>query len=522
MKMFGASRFCNVKILFVTTVVATVVLIGVLLLSFVGMPLIVNDQLAKKLRLENNTEQWDRFVELPVPLNLNVFVFNVTNSDEVTNNKATPILQEIGPYCYEERITRKILSANSTEDSITYEQSFNITFDEKRSGQWKESDKIVMVNPLFLILSQITNVIERFVVMGCIDKLFPPKYSTMFFEVDIKTIMLEGIEFGVASDDIGPACNIVRNKLLEKTLPMKNVERIPSPTDPSVINSLKFAFLQYKIRGPDGQYTTNRGIDDITQLGHIMRWDHSAEIDVWGRGESTNNATCKEVKGSDSTIYPPHVTKSTKLDIFSTDICRTVQIRYKGTGTYQGDSGYYFGIDENTFRPATPSPENDCYCIQQTMAPDGEPSCFLDGVVDVYPCFGAPILLSFPHFLYADESYLDGVIGIDPPNSSIHEIFLLIEPNTGTPLQGMKRIQLNVVLRPVEFVEYTANLPSTVLPLIWIEEGVNLSQDLLDKLDKMYFNVIKAADAAKYAAIGVLTAFVLISGGFFVRKRYFK
>ncbi|KAG5893044.1 hypothetical protein JTB14_014824 [Gonioctena quinquepunctata] len=319
--MISAARFCTVRVLCVTTVVLIVILVGVLVLSFVGLPLIIDDKIAQALRLEENTEQWDRFVELPIPLDLKVFIFNVTNADEIMKG-ATPILDEIGPYCYKERIRRNVLSTDSTEDSVTYEQEFNITFDEQLSGNFKQTDKVIIVNPILLILSQITAVIERFVMLGCLHKVIPDKYNKLFLEIDVETIMFEGMEFAIASDDIGPACNIIREKVLEKTLPMKNVERVADPNDPNVITSLKFAFLQYKIRGPDGVYTTNRGIEDLTQLGHIMRWNHLSELPYWGRLESTNNDTCKRVRGSDSTIYPPHVTKNSEFEVFSTDICR--------------------------------------------------------------------------------------------------------------------------------------------------------------------------------------------------------
>ncbi|KAG5893040.1 hypothetical protein JTB14_014820 [Gonioctena quinquepunctata] len=199
-----------------------------------------------------------------------------------------------------------------------------------------------------------------------------------------------------------------------------------------------------------------------------------------------------------------------------------MQITYKETDSYKGIDGYRFGVTSNAMRPATPDAENDCYCIKQTMGIDGEPSCFLDGALDVYPCFGAPILLSFPHFLYANESYLNGVKGVSRPDSSIHELFLLIEPNTGTPLQGMKRIQLNVVLRPVPYIAYTTGLPSTVIPLVWVEEGVSLTPELIDELNTMYFDVLKVADGVKYAIIAISLATVFISTGFLLRKRYFR
>lgn len=42
--------------------------------------------------------------------------------------------------------------------------------------------------------------------------------------------------------------------------------------------------------------------------------------------------------------------------------------------------------------------------------------------------------------------------------------------NTGTPLVGKKRIQINFVMRPIKFMPLAENLPRTVIPTIWLDE----------------------------------------------------
>lgn len=49
-----------------------------------------------------------------------------------------------------------------------------------------------------------------------------------------------------------------------------------------------------------------------------------------------------------------------------------------------------------------------------------------------FKCFqlfilGAPVVLSFPHFYFADPSYLNAVEGLHP-NSSIHSFHIDVEP----------------------------------------------------------------------------------------------
>jgi lysosome membrane protein 2 len=53
----------------------------------------------QNVRLDNGTEQWDRWVELPIPLDFKVYFFNVTNVEAVQNGEQ-PIVEEVGPYVY--------------------------------------------------------------------------------------------------------------------------------------------------------------------------------------------------------------------------------------------------------------------------------------------------------------------------------------------------------------------------------------------------------------------------------------
>jgi lysosome membrane protein 2 len=45
------------------------------------------------------TEQYDRWVEVPQPLDFKVYIFNVTNVEEVQRG-LIPKVEEIGPYIY--------------------------------------------------------------------------------------------------------------------------------------------------------------------------------------------------------------------------------------------------------------------------------------------------------------------------------------------------------------------------------------------------------------------------------------
>jgi hypothetical protein len=50
--------------------------------------------------LVKGTEAYERWRKMPVALCFNIYLFNVTNPDDVQNG-ANPVVQEVGPYVYE-------------------------------------------------------------------------------------------------------------------------------------------------------------------------------------------------------------------------------------------------------------------------------------------------------------------------------------------------------------------------------------------------------------------------------------
>ena len=50
--------------------------------------------------LKKGNDAWNRWVDTPVPIFLNAYIFIVSNPDDVINNGAKPNLTEKGPYVY--------------------------------------------------------------------------------------------------------------------------------------------------------------------------------------------------------------------------------------------------------------------------------------------------------------------------------------------------------------------------------------------------------------------------------------
>lgn len=97
--------------------------------------------------------------------------------------------------------------------------------------------------------------------------------------------------------------------------------------------------MQSKI---DGIYTVNRGLNDASQIGKLLKWNGEDRFKYWGNPRSINNDICSIVRGTDGTIYPPGITTDKTFEIFTSDICRYVIVI---TGSYYWITKLYFALN---------------------------------------------------------------------------------------------------------------------------------------------------------------------------------
>lgn len=104
----------------------------------------------------------------------------------------------------------------------------------------------------------------------------------------------------------------------------------------------------------------------------------------------------------------------------------------------------------------------------------------------MYPIFchqEVPVIFSEPHFLHASSELHDYARGLNP-NSDEHETFIVLEPVTGAPLSGSKKIQLNMKITNMPTVIMLANVTDGYFPILWAEEVTPL-QNLLESLSSI-------------------------------------
>lgn len=59
---------------------------------------------------------------------------------------------------------------------------------------------------------------------------------------------------------------------------------------------------------------------------------------------------------------------------------------FTGESTFKDIDAFRFESDEDMLNEDKPA--SSCYCLQKTKNEEGAESCFLDGVLDLYSCYG--------------------------------------------------------------------------------------------------------------------------------------
>ena len=100
------------------------------------------------------------------------------------------------------------------------------------------------------------------------------------------------------------------------------------------------------------------------------------------------------------------------LWFFNDQVCRAMPLVYDVSIEQEGLPGLRFVPREDVFMSAERFPEeNSCFAGNNRLSGDG--------VFDVTVCqFDTPIILSWPHFLGAEERFTGAVTGLNPDKVS--------------------------------------------------------------------------------------------------------
>uniref|UniRef100_A0A452QIG4 Scavenger receptor class B member 1 n=1 Tax=Ursus americanus TaxID=9643 RepID=A0A452QIG4_URSAM len=320
------------------------------------------------------------------------------------------------------------------KSNITFNDNDTVSFLEYRSFQFQpdkshglESDYIVMPNILVLAAAMLME--NKPMSLKLIMTLaFSTLGERAFMNRTVGEIMW-GYE--------DPLIHLI-NKYLPNMFPFKG----------------KFGLFAELNNSDSGLFTVFTGVKDFSRIHLVDKWNGLSKVSFW------HSDQCNMINGTSGQMWAPFMTPETSLEFYSPEACRSMNLIYKESGTFEGIPTYRFVAPSTLFANGSVYPPNEGFC-----------PCRESGIQNVSTCrFNAPLFLSHPHFYNADPVLAEAVLGLHP-NQEEHSLFLDIHPVTGIPMNCSVKLQLSLYIKAIRGIGQTGKIQPVVLPLVWFEES---------------------------------------------------
>ncbi|XP_046666680.1 sensory neuron membrane protein 1-like [Homalodisca vitripennis] len=458
--------------------------------GFWGFWKFITYKLTSSVNLAPDTDIRKAWEKAPIAIDFKVYIFNITNPWEV-HNGSKPVLQEIGPFAFFEWKEKVNVVDHNGNDTVSFNMKNTWIFNPEGSGGLT-MDEIVVV-PHMAMLGLVYIVEKRKPgSLRVVNNALPALYNspeTVFLTTSVRDLLFDGNVINCTSTEFAPSalCSAIRAQ-------SASLHKVSD-------DIFKFSLFGVKNGTPEaGTFNVKRGTENYKDVGRVLLYNHEPQLYVW------DGSQCNKLEGTDSTVFPALLSPQDDIDdivSFSPDLCRSLGAKYQYSTEYQGFSAYSYTA---SLGDMANNPAEHCFC------PTAD-TCLKKGALDLTECLESPIIVTLPHFYDTDPSYLETVEGLHP-RGELHQIFLIFEPITGTPLSARKRLQFNIHLHAVKKVKIMINLPDALLPIFWVEEGVDLDQKFLDILDKSLFRPLRWVFGGRWVflTLGLLmiaTSFVI-------------
>lgn len=390
----------------------------------------------EEIVLRNGTDAFMAWENPPPPVYMQFYFFNVTNPAEVLEGDRPAVL-EIGPYTYREfrPMEQVIFLENGTKISAVNPKTYVF---EANMSVGPENDLIRTVNiPALTVMEMVK---DRPFIRTIISDIMKSRNEGLFMTRTVEEL-LWGYE----------------DPLLARIH--------------QIYSSVESHFgLFYKMNATDdGEYVFLTGEQNYKDFSRVVEWRGESSLKWW----STDD--CNMINGTNAASFHPVITKNETLYIFSSDLCRSIYIRYEKDVSVRGIPAYRFVPPSEVFGNLTVNPANAGFCV-----PAG--NCLASGLLNVSMCKqGAPIIMSSPHFYQADEKFVDDVFGMKP-KKEYHETVLDINPLTGFLLRAAKRMQVNAYVEKIPNFSQTGNVQTLVFPVMYLNESMTIDEESANKV----------------------------------------
>lgn len=406
--------------------------------------LIYRNQVDKKTNLVENSFLYPLWRDLPLPIYKKLYFFNITNAEAFLHDGVAMEVEEVGPYVYIGNWTKEDITWTN-EGTVNYREvkTFHFSLEESAGS---ENDKIYTLNAPYIAAS---NVLKNFgsTVRKAANTLLS-SYNLIIYK-SIKELAFEGYED-----------------------PIMDVSKFYQWNSPFTSGS--FAWFYSHNATDEGDFEVFTGETDHTLLNVIYKWNGFKDLNFW------KGKYCNMINGTNAEFHSPIIYINGDwfkgYTFFQPLVCRSITYRYSQSMHFKGMSTVWFQNEADIF--SRDNPDNHCFLIDPELK---------SGALDVSNCwYGAPVILSFPHFFLADTSFLENVKGLSP-NRKDHGSHIAVETTTGVTTDLSIKFQMNLRIKPVEELKAFENVTAGIYPVFWLDIKVELPDNLIDIIRRQLY-----------------------------------
>ncbi|XP_063724479.1 lysosome membrane protein 2-like isoform X2 [Symsagittifera roscoffensis] len=436
----------------------------------------------RQTSLIRGTDAYEEWVQPDLPRYMKYHMFSYNNSEEfISGLDDKPSLEEVGILSYREVSEKLDVDYGKKSASVVYVNNKQYIFDPL-SSTMNESDVINVPNIMLFTVISTAPLMERAIVELKLNEWARENDSSLqnavspFYDV-------EAAEFLWGRNN---------NSLLV------NLQKLVGGPNSFGMQANNSNDGQYKIRTGKGNLNHRRG--------KIIKWNDATNVSFW------SDTYSNMINGTDGQVFPADVNKNKRLYVFDSDMCRSLYLlrdTENPVDEVEGLRTTKFTVPSQLFK--VDFEDNAAFCKQGDVN-----LCLGNGLIDVSKCqsymveyrTGQPmdisIIMSAPHFLYADNSTINSIIGLSPPDKDLHETYVTINTESGVAISAAKRVQVNTQMRKFH-LDSLKSLPSDwtyILPLFWAEEILEVDSDVVSELKNSH-NLYIASTVASLVLIAI-------------------
>jgi len=421
---------------------------------------------AKDLDMNNDDEfMASVYLKAPVKPVMKFYFFNLTNPDDFLEG-AIPIFNEVGPFAYKATLVKEDVKWIN-DGLIEFVPKVLYRYNPRKSKGNRQFEKITTLNmPLISALHSMKNAEDdraQKTIASFVEILGQKPYVTQTVRD-----LLWGYD----------------NQLLNLAMTINDASVFP---EDKVYPYSQFGFFVGKNDTNIGKMRVASGLQGNGHLAEVKEWkepkdaDFNDNIGVWSDGSQ-----CDKVMGSDGFVFRKNIKKDNTVKVFNRNFCRSLSFKYqKDMADRNGINGYRFVAGPDNYEASKGNSANSCFCsgINSESALCGKK----DGLFDVSECqYGAPVLVSWPHFFQGDSSLLNDVVGLSP-DAEKHSSYYDISKNSGITLSARVTTQINAYIDNYPNIEQVKGLKEMVYPIMWSSletDGVR-DKDTIERFKKI-------------------------------------